>query len=108
LVDPKIVKAPGEVRVELRIEARPASLFHPLGPDNVLMTRSLDAAIQKLVALPAEEQDRVARWLMEELKDEDHWTHQFAESQDALAQLADEAVADSAAGRATELDPKKL
>jgi len=71
------------------------------------MTRALDAAIQKLVALPADEQDRVAQWLMEELKDEEHWTRQFAGSQDALAKLADEAVADAAAGRADDLDPKK-
>ncbi len=72
------------------------------------MTRALDAAIQKLVALPADEQDRVAQWLMEELKDEEHWAQQFAGSQDALAKLANEAIADAAGGRATDLDPKKL
>ncbi|HVY41373.1 MAG TPA: hypothetical protein VHM31_25740 [Polyangia bacterium] len=72
------------------------------------MTRALDAAIQKLVALPADEQDRVAQWLMEELRDEEHWAQQFGASPDALAELADEAVADAASGRATDLDPKKL
>ena len=72
------------------------------------MTRALDAAIQKLAALPADEQDRLARWLMEELKDEEHWARQFAGSQAALDRLADEAIADVAAGRATELDPDKL
>jgi hypothetical protein len=72
------------------------------------MTRMLDAAIAKLTTLPDDEQDRVARWLLEELLDDDHWTHQFAGSQDALSKLAAEARADRTQGRATELDPEKL
>ena len=72
------------------------------------MTRALDAAIAKLAGLPAEEQDRIARWLLAELGDEELWAHQFATSQDALSKLAAEARADVAAGRATELDPDKL
>ena len=31
------------------------------------MTRTLDAALAKLAALPPEEQDRVGRWLLDEL-----------------------------------------
>ncbi len=72
------------------------------------MTRALDTAIAKLAALPADEQDRVAQWLLEELRDEEHWTRQFAASQSALSRLAAEARAERAAGRATELDPDKL
>jgi hypothetical protein len=72
------------------------------------MTRALDAAIAKLSELPAEEQDRIARWLLDELEDEELWARQFATSQDALSKLAAEARADRAAGRATELDPDKL
>jgi hypothetical protein len=72
------------------------------------MTRALDAAIAKLAGLPAEEQDRIARWLLDELEDEDLWARQFATSQEALSKLAAEARADRAAGRATELDPDKL
>jgi hypothetical protein len=72
------------------------------------MTRALDAAIAKLAGLPAEEQDRIARWLLAELGDEELWARQFATSQDALSKLAAEARADVAAGRATELDPDKL
>ena len=74
----------------------------------VSMTNALDAAIAKLAALPADEQDRVARWLMEELRDEEHWVRQFAKSQDSLVKLAAEARADIAHDRATELDPDKL
>ena len=72
------------------------------------MTRALDAAIAKLATLSAEEQDRIAQWLLDELRDDEHWTRQFATSQDALSSLAAEARAERAAGRATELDPDKL
>ena len=72
------------------------------------MTHTLDAAIAKLATLPPDEQDRVGRWLLDELRDEDHWAHQFASSQDILSKLAAEARADLAAGRTTPLAPEKL
>ena len=72
------------------------------------MTQTLDAAIAKLAALPADEQDRVGRWLLDELRDEEHWGRQFGSSQEALSKLADEARADRVAGRTTPLDPEKL
>jgi hypothetical protein len=72
------------------------------------MTRALDAALAKLAALPADEQDRIARWLLDELQDDEVWTRRFASSQDGLSKLAAEARADRAAGKATELDPDNL
>ena len=72
------------------------------------MTRTLDSAIAKLEAMPAEEQDRVARWLLDELRDEERWTNLFANSQDALSKLADEARAARAASKTTELKPDDL
>ena len=72
------------------------------------MTRALEAAMAKLATLSAEEQDRIAQWLLDELRDDEHWNRQFATSQDALSKLAAEARTDLAAGRATELDPNKL
>ena len=72
------------------------------------MTQALDTAIAKLATLPADEQDRVARWLLDELRDEEHWDRQWGNSQDVLSALAAEARADHAAGRTTELDPEKL
>jgi len=72
------------------------------------MTRALDAAIAKLATLPADEQDRIAQWLLDELRDEERWARQFSASQDTLSKLAAEARADRAAGRATELDPDEL
>lgn len=72
------------------------------------MTRALDAAIVKLSELPAEDQDRIAQWLLDELEDDELWARQFEASQDALSKLASEARADLGAGRTTELDPDKL
>jgi hypothetical protein len=72
------------------------------------MTRALDAAIVELATLPAKEQDRIAQWLLDDLRDEEHWTRQLSASQDALSRLAAETRAQRAAGRATELDPDKL
>ena len=72
------------------------------------MTRALDAVIAKLAILPPEEQDRVACWLRDELRDEEHWPSQFKTSQNALSKLAAEARAERATGRTTTLDPEKL
>ncbi len=72
------------------------------------MTRTLDAAIAKLATLPPEEQDRVAHWLLDELRDEENWAGQFSASQDALSKLAAEARADRAAGRTTDLNLDKV
>ena len=72
------------------------------------MTPTLDAVIAKLAVLAPEEQDRVAHWLLDELRDDEAWTRQFEASQDTLAKLAAEARADRKAGRTTELDPEKL
>lgn len=72
------------------------------------MSRALNEAIAKLATLPPEEQDRIAQWLLDELRDDEQWTRQFGASQDALTQLSAEARGDRAAGRTTELDPNKL
>ena len=72
------------------------------------MTRTLDAAIAKLATLPPEEQDRVGHWLLDELRDDEHWAQQFRTSQDALSKLATEARGDRAAGRTTAVDPEQL
>ena len=38
------------------------------------MTSTLEAAIAKLAALPSDEQDRVGRWLLHELTNDEQWT----------------------------------
>jgi len=72
------------------------------------MTRALESVFSQLSSLPADEQDRIAGWLQSELVSEAGWTRRFAQSQDVLGALADEALADSAAGRTTDLDPDKM
>ena len=72
------------------------------------MTTMLDAAIAKLATLSPDEQDRVARWLLDELTDDEQWTWRFDTSQDLLGKLAAEVRADRAGGRGTDLDPDRL
>ncbi len=72
------------------------------------MTQALANVFSQLSSLPADEQDRIAGWLQSELVSEDGWTRRFAQSQDLLNALADEALADLAAGRTTDLDPDKM
>lgn len=72
------------------------------------MTEMLDAAVAKLAALPPEEQNRIAQWLLEELPEDELWTQRFSESQDALRKLAAETREMRAAGHTTELSPETL
>ena len=72
------------------------------------MTRLLEEAFAQASELPADAQDEVARWILGELKSERRWSTLFAESGDALARLAEEALAEHRRGETKELDPKKL
>jgi hypothetical protein len=63
------------------------------------MTRLLEQALGEVAKLPAPEQDAVAALVLEELASEKRWSESFAKSQDALAKLAEEALAEHAAGR---------
>ena len=72
------------------------------------MTRTLDAALAKLAALSPDEQDRVVRWLLHELTEDEQWTRKFEISKAPLSKLAAEARADRAAGRVTDVDPDGL
>ncbi len=72
------------------------------------MTSTLDTAIAKLAALPPQEQERVGRWILEQLRDEEAWAERFGASQNVLGRLAEEARADRTAGRVSEFDPDKL
>jgi hypothetical protein len=63
------------------------------------MTHLLEKALGEVAKLPASEQDAVAALVLEELASEKRWSESFAKSQDALAKLAEEALAEHAAGR---------
>jgi hypothetical protein len=63
------------------------------------MTKLLEKALQEVAKLPASEQDAVAAILFEELASEERWAQSFAKSQDKLAKLAEQALAEYGAGR---------
>lgn len=72
------------------------------------MTQALERAFAEVAKLPVEQQDRFARWILDELKDEQQWDKSFARSQGALAKLAAEARGAVERGESEDLDPAKL
>ena len=72
------------------------------------MTKRLEQAFAEASKLPEQEQDTLAKWLLEELNSEHEWEKVFARSQDSLAKLGKEALAEHRAGRTQELDPERL
>lgn len=72
------------------------------------MTKLLKQAFAEANKLSEDEQDALAKFLLEELASERRWTRSFADSQDLLSQLADEALAEHNAGKTQALDPEAL
>ena len=72
------------------------------------MTELLNQAFQEASKLPIEDQDAVARWIIEELQSERGWSQVFASSQKQLSLLARRAMAEHKKGLTQELDPEKL
>jgi hypothetical protein len=72
------------------------------------MTKLLEKAFKEAEKLPEEEQDAVAKLLLDELASERSWDRSFSASQDALGDLADEALEEHREGRSKKLDPEKL
>lgn len=72
------------------------------------MTELLEQAIEKVKALPEREQDSLAALILEEIEDEARWQSKFTHSQDALARLAAEAMAEDRAGKTRPLDADAL
>jgi hypothetical protein len=56
------------------------------------MTQLLEQAFSEAAKLPELEQNVLARWLLLELASEKRWEKAFAESEDLLGELADEAL----------------
>lgn len=63
------------------------------------MTQLLEKAFSEVAKLPASEQDAVAALVIEELASEKRWSSSFENSQDLLAKLAEEALAEYASGQ---------
>jgi hypothetical protein len=62
------------------------------------MTQLLDKALTEIAKLAPPEQDAIAAILLEELASEQRWAKSFEKSQDLLAKLADEALAEDQTG----------
>ena len=72
------------------------------------MTELLEKAFKKASMLPEIEQNIIAKWLIDEMESDKKWERLFAESEDILEQLADEALAEHAQGETKPLDIDKL
>ena len=74
------------------------------------MNQLLKEAFEKAAQLPEEEQDKFARFLIDELESERQWAELFGrpESDDLLTRLADDALAEHNAGKTTPLDLEAL
>jgi len=72
------------------------------------MTKLLEKAFEEASRLPETEQNAFAKWVLDELQAERVWAQAFAESEDVLETLADEAIAEKRKGKATPLDPDRL
>ena len=63
------------------------------------MPHPIEKAIGEVAKLPPSEQDAVAALIIEELASEKRWTSSFAKSQNTLAVLVEEALAEYASGK---------
>jgi hypothetical protein len=72
------------------------------------MSQLIEKAFIEMKKLPEEQQDAFASWILEELASENRWSEAFAASEDILARLADEALAEHHAGKTLPLDPDNL
>lgn len=70
------------------------------------MTKLLEKAFAKASSLPEVEQNIVAKWLLDELTSEGKWEKAFANSEDVLSQLADEALGEHRQGKTKPLPPE--
>ena len=68
------------------------------------MTALLAKAFEQATQLPDVEQNTLAKWLLDELQSEKRWSESFAESEDVLEKLADEALAAKRQGKTKPLD----
>ncbi len=69
-------------------------------------TKLLEKAFKEASILPELEQNALARWLIHEIIVEKKWERAFAESEDVLDSLADEALAEYSGGETKLLNIK--
>jgi hypothetical protein len=72
------------------------------------MTQLLEKAFSQASLLPELQQNMLAKWIIEELLAEKKWDTLFAESEDFLAELADEALSEYEQGKTQPLNLNAL
>ena len=72
------------------------------------MTKVLEQAFDEASKLSETEQNALGEWLLAEIQSEREWDRAFARSQDLLARLSREALAEHRRGQTDELDPDKI
>ena len=72
------------------------------------MTGPLEKAFAEAAKLPPEEQEWLARFIMEELESERRWDELFARSGDMLDRMGREALEQYHRGETEPLDPDNL
>ena len=72
------------------------------------MTKLLNKAFEEASKLPELEQNALARWLLDEIISQKKWEKAFAESEDVLDKLANEALMEHAEGKTKPLDVSRL
>jgi len=72
------------------------------------MTDLLEKAFEHASKLPPQQQDALAKWLLDEIEADRAWDATFAKSPALLASLAAEALREKTAGDAHPLVPDEL
>ncbi len=73
-----------------------------------MASKLLERAFAQATKLPEQEQDVLGSMILEELASEKRWELAFASSENVVAELADEALAEHRGGRTRRLDPDTL
>jgi hypothetical protein len=68
------------------------------------MSTLLEKALERVVALPEDEQDAIASQILASLDDEDAWKKSFAEKRDVIRRMAREAIEEDEKGETLPLD----
>ena len=72
------------------------------------MTTLLHTAFDEASKLQIRDQNALAQWILELLRSEQRWDALFAQSQNALSKLAEEARREHCQGKTQLLTPEKL
>ena len=68
------------------------------------MSSLLEKALEKVVALPPDEQDAIASQILDTLADEEGWKKRFVEKRDVIRRMAREAIEEDEMGETLPLN----